>query len=86
MADLLLIFVGPLSGDFDGDPAVIVDVADGRFRLELEELGFRALYPQFDLVPCSTKYPAGAEKLILKKLLGKMPAPGTRPRAFGYVV
>lgn len=43
-------------------------------------------YGEFLIVPFSGKYPAGAEKLILKRFLGKMPAPGKRPPDFGYLI
>lgn len=46
----------------------------------------RNLYPEYDIVPFPDRYPAGAEKLILKKLTGKMPPPGTRPYQLGYLV
>jgi electron transport complex protein RnfC len=46
----------------------------------------QALYPEYDIVPFPDRYPAGAEKLILKKLEGKMPPPGTRPYRLGYLV
>lgn len=32
------------------------------------------------------RYPAGAEKLIIKKLHGNMPPPGIRPHQLGYIV
>ena len=44
------------------------------------------LYPKYSIVPFPDRYPAGAEKLILKKLTGKTPPPGTRPHQFGYLV
>lgn len=43
-------------------------------------------YSEFQIVGFSKKYPAGAEKLILKKLTGKMPAPGKRPFEFGFLI
>ncbi len=46
----------------------------------------RGLYPDFEIATFSEKYPAGAEKLILKKLTGKTPPPGARPHQFGYLV
>jgi electron transport complex protein RnfC len=46
----------------------------------------RKLYDEFEIVPFAKKYPAGAEKLILEKLIGKRPAPGTRPHQFGYLI
>lgn len=46
----------------------------------------RKLYPSFQLVPFPDRYPAGAEKLILKKLTRRMPPPGTRPHQLGYLV
>jgi electron transport complex protein RnfC len=46
----------------------------------------RTLYPNYDMVPFPGRYPAGAEKLILKKLEGKMPPPGIRPYQLGYLV
>jgi electron transport complex protein RnfC len=45
----------------------------------------KKLYP-YDMVPFPDRYPAGAEKLILKKLTGKMPPPGSRPYQQGYLV
>ena len=35
VGDLLLVLVDPLAGDLDRDPALAVDVADGRLRLEV---------------------------------------------------
>ncbi len=46
----------------------------------------RKLYPEYDIIPFSDRYPVGAEKLILKKLTGKIPPPGTRPYQLGYLV
>jgi electron transport complex protein RnfC len=46
----------------------------------------RERYPQFKIVLFPSRYPAGAEKLILKKLTGKIPAPGTRPYQQGYLI
>lgn len=46
----------------------------------------RNLYPEYDIIPFPDRYPAGAEKLILKKLTGKMPPPGVRPYQLGYLV
>lgn len=43
-------------------------------------------YGEFRIVPFSETYPAGAETLILKKLTGKLPPPGTRPYQLGYLV
>jgi electron transport complex protein RnfC len=40
----------------------------------------------YDIIPFPDRYPAGAEKLILKKLTGKMPPPGSRPYQQGYLV
>ena len=54
---------------------------DSAFHAELKER-----YGEFEIVPFTDKYPAGAEKLILKKLTGKMPPPGTRPYQLGYLV
>jgi len=45
-----------------------------------------ALYPDFEIVSFSDRYPAGAEKLIIKQLTGTIPPPGTRPHQFGYLV
>lgn len=45
-----------------------------------------ALYPDFELVPFPDRYPAGAEKLIIKRLTGTIPPPGTRPYQLGYLV
>jgi electron transport complex protein RnfC len=47
---------------------------------------FKALYPEYEIVTFPERYPAGAEKLILKKLDGKMPPPGVRPYQLGYIV
>lgn len=46
----------------------------------------RQLYPEYDIVSFPDRYPAGAEKLILKKLTGKTPPPGVRPYQLGYLV
>jgi electron transport complex protein RnfC len=46
----------------------------------------KTLYPSYDIVSFPDRYPAGAEKLILKKLAGKMPPPGVRPYQLGYLV
>ena len=46
----------------------------------------RAIYPDYELLPCPSRYPAGAEKLIIKKLERKMPPPGARPYQQGYLV
>ena len=46
----------------------------------------RALYPEYDIIPFPDRYPAGSEKLILQKLTGKIPPPGTRPYQLGYLV
>jgi electron transport complex protein RnfC len=43
-------------------------------------------YGEFEIVPFPAKYPAGAEKLILKKLTGNMPPPGIRPYQLGYLI
>lgn len=43
-------------------------------------------YGEFEIVPFPDRYPAGAEKLILKKLTGKIPPPGVRPYQLGYLV
>ena len=43
-------------------------------------------YGEFEILTFSNKYPAGAEKLILKKLTGKRPAPGARPHEFGVLI
>ena len=45
----------------------------------------RKLY-SFDLLTMPRSYPAGAEKLILRKLLGRMPPPGTLPFHLGFLV
>lgn len=56
-------------------------------KKDLELLGELAtLYPDCEVVPFPDRYPAGAEKLILKQLTGKTPPPGTRPYQFGYLV
>ena len=46
----------------------------------------RKLYPEYSIVSLPDRYPAGAEKLILKQLTGKIPPPGTRPHQLGYLV
>lgn len=46
----------------------------------------RKIYSDYEILPCPDQYPAGAEKLIIKKLEGKMPPPGTRPYQQGYLV
>jgi electron transport complex protein RnfC len=46
----------------------------------------RDLYPDFEMVTLPDRYPAGAEKLILKKVTGSMPSPGSRPNEMGYIV
>lgn len=51
-----------------------------------ECLELQKLYPDYTLVPFPSHYSAGAEKLILKQLTGKMPPPGTRPHQLGYLV
>lgn len=43
-------------------------------------------YPDFKIITLPDRYPAGAEKLILKKITGKMPPPGMRPHELGYLV
>ena len=43
------------------------------------------LYP-FDLLTMPRTYPAGAEKLILRKLLRRMPPPGALPFHLGFIV
>jgi electron transport complex protein RnfC len=43
-------------------------------------------YREFEIVPFSHRYPAGAEKLILQKLTGRRPPPGRRPYQLGYMV
>jgi len=45
----------------------------------------RDLYP-FDVLELPNVYPAGAEKLILRRLTGRMPAVGELPFHFGCVV
>ncbi|MDF7808499.1 4Fe-4S dicluster domain-containing protein [Pontiellaceae bacterium B12219] len=47
---------------------------------------FRKLYDEFKIIPFKNTYPSGAEKIILEKLIGKRPAPGTRPFQFGYLI
>lgn len=44
------------------------------------------LYPSFDLLPMPRTYPAGAERLILRKLLRRMPPPGALPFHLGCLV
>lgn len=46
----------------------------------------RQLYPSFDLLTLPRSYPAGAEKLILRKLLRRMPPPGALPFHLGGLV
>ncbi len=46
----------------------------------------KKLYPNYDIVPFPNRYPAGAEKLIIKKLHGRMPPTGSRPYQLGYLV
>jgi len=46
----------------------------------------KELYPDYEVVPFPDRYPAGAEKLILKKLTGTLPPPGTRPYQLGFLV
>ncbi len=43
-------------------------------------------YGEFQITGFSGRYPSGAEKLILKKLTGKFPPPGTRPFEFGFLI
>ncbi len=38
----------------------------------------RDLYP-YEILPCRARYPAGAERLLVKLLTGRLPAPGTYP-------
>lgn len=45
----------------------------------------RELYP-FDLLPMPRNYPAGAERLILRRLLHRMPPPGALPFHLGVMV
>jgi len=45
----------------------------------------RGLYP-FDILPLRSTYPAGAERLILRRLAGRMPVAGELPFHMGYVV
>ncbi|MCC7300961.1 MAG: 4Fe-4S dicluster domain-containing protein [Verrucomicrobia bacterium] len=44
------------------------------------------LYPSFDLLIMKRTYPAGAERLILRKLLRRMPPPGALPFHLGVLV
>jgi len=46
----------------------------------------RLLYPDVDLLLMPRSYPAGAEKLILRKLLRRMPPPGALPFHLGCLV
>ena len=46
----------------------------------------KPLYEGIDIIRLPRRYPAGAEKLILKKLIGRSPAPGTRPYQYGYLM
>ncbi|MEE9368702.1 MAG: 4Fe-4S dicluster domain-containing protein [Pontiella sp.] len=54
---------------------------DADFIIELQKR-----YGEFDIIPFPNRYPAGAEKLILKKLTGTIPPPGVRPYQLGYLV
>jgi electron transport complex protein RnfC len=45
----------------------------------------RKLY-DYEIIPFPDRYPAGAEKLILRKLTGKMPPPDVRPYQLGFLV
>ena len=65
-----------------GATKIILAVQDDpKFIAELNKR-----YGEFLIVPFSGKYPAGAENLILKRLLGKMPSPGKRPFEYGYLI
>jgi electron transport complex protein RnfC len=46
----------------------------------------RKFYPEYEVVPFPNRYPAGAEKLIMKKLTGKIPPPGIRPHQLGHLI
>ena len=54
---------------------------DPAYIIELEKR-----YGEFEIVSFPSDYPSGAEKLILKKLTGKIPPPGVRPYQLGYLV
>ncbi len=64
-----------------GAPRIVLAVRkDAQF---IERL--RGLYP-FDILPLRSTYPAGAERLILRRLAGRMPVVGELPFHMGYVV
>lgn len=46
----------------------------------------RIRIPDMEIVTLPDRYPAGSEKLILKKITGEMPPPGIRPHDLGYLV
>jgi len=46
----------------------------------------RRLYADVEVVPCGRQYPAGAEKLILRRLIGRMPPAGVLPFQLGYLI
>jgi electron transport complex protein RnfC len=60
-----------------------VILAVGRHRSRMAEL--RKRYP-YDLLPMARTYPAGAERLIMRRLLKRMPATGELPMQSGYLV
>jgi len=43
-------------------------------------------YGEFETIGFSKKYPAGAESLIIKKLTGTLPPPGSRPFEYGFMI
>jgi electron transport complex protein RnfC len=60
-----------------------VVLAVGRKRSFMAQLSKR--YP-YDLLPMPRSYPAGAERLIMRRLLKRMPAAGELPMQHGYLV
>lgn len=46
----------------------------------------RKLYREVEIIEFPSRYPSGAEKLILKKLTGQLPPPGIRPYELGYLI
>ncbi len=46
----------------------------------------RRLYADLEIVPCGRSYPAGAEKLILRRLTGRLPPAGVLPFQLGYLI
>lgn len=46
----------------------------------------RQLYEDIEVVPCGHSYPSGAEKLILRRLTGRLPPAGVLPFHLGYLI